>query len=106
MPNIELVTLTKGEVHSLSGHDRGLAAREMFELGRLDSAPEPVTVRAPDNLDALSPSFVQGLFADSVHSLGRERFYTHYKFDVAAHLRTDIDLGVNRVLMQRKIAGT
>jgi hypothetical protein len=36
MANLDLGLLTKGEVSSLIGHDRGLAARQLFELDRLD----------------------------------------------------------------------
>lgn len=106
MSSIDLLKLTKGEVRSLSGHDRGLAARGLFELDRLDVEAEPVVVQAPTDLDALTPSFVQGLFAASISRLGPEKFYAHYNFDVSQHLKTDIELGVNRVLMKRNIAGT
>lgn len=106
MTTIDFVKLTKGEVRSLSGHDRGLAARGLFGLDGLDDSTEQVVVSAPSDLDALTPSFVQGLFAASVHHLGREQFYKHYHFEVSNHIRTDIDLGINRVLMRRDIAGT
>ncbi len=106
MTAIDLQTLTRGEVRSLSGHDRGLAAREYFHLDGLDAAPEEVVVIAPSTLDALTPSFVQGLFAASVHALGKEGFFKHYSFRLPKHLMTDVRLGVDRVLMRRTIAGT
>lgn len=105
MPSINLETLTKGEVRSLSGHDRGLAARELFNLNKLDAGKEEVVVTAPPTLDALTPSFVQGFFAASIHALGREGFFQHYNFDLPKHLMTDVQLGVERVLMRRNIAG-
>jgi len=106
MSNIDLLTLTKGEVRSLSGHDRGLAARNLFQLDKLDEEGGDIVVRAPADLDALTPSFVQGLFASSINRLGAEEFFKHYKFDLSPHLRTDIELGINRLLMKRSIAGT
>lgn len=106
MSSIEFEALTKGEVRSLSGHDRGLAARNLFKLDQLDTEDDLVVVSAPADLDALTPSFVQGLFAASVHRLGREGFFEHYRFHISEHLQTDIQLGINRVLMKRQIAGT
>lgn len=106
MSAIDFSLLTKGEVRSLSGHDRGLAARTRFNLDTLDSNADPIPVVAPTNLDAMTPSFVQGLFAASIHGLGPERFFSHYNFQLPEHLLTDVRIGVDRVLMQRKIAGT
>lgn len=105
MPIVDLSVLTKGEVSSLSGQPRGLQARAHYRLDELDNLAEQVVVHAPDNLDALTPSFVQGLFATSVHRLGRERFFNHYKFDVSPEIRSDIEVGVERALMRRHIAG-
>lgn len=106
MTAIDLIVLTRGEVRSLSGHDRGIAARTLFKLDQLDLEDEQVTVIAPENLDALTPSFVQGLFANSVRRLGRDKFYSHYRFDLPKYLMTDVELGIDRVLMPRTIAGT
>lgn len=105
MTTIELVRLTKGEVSSLSGHNRGLAARELFKLDDVDKAFEVINVSAPDNLVAITPSFIQGMFARSVHTLGRERFFTHYKFDFPNHLMTDVHLGIERAMMRRELSG-
>jgi hypothetical protein len=74
MVNLDLGLLTKGEVSSLIGHDRGLAARQLFELDRLDHENAPVHISAPSNLEAPTPSFVQGLFTSSVHGLGEQLF--------------------------------
>jgi hypothetical protein len=105
MANLDLGLLTKGEVSSLIGHDRGLAARRLFELDRLDLESAPVHISAPSNLEALTPSFVQGLFASSVHALGEQQFFYHYIFDINRALMEDVRLGVQRALMARNIAG-
>jgi len=105
MPVIELQRLTKGEVSSLSGHPRGLAARGFFELDTLDKIEEAVIVTAPESLVAITPSFVQGMFARSVHALGEDVFFSHYKFDLQPHLLTDVRLGIQRALMRRDLAG-
>jgi hypothetical protein len=105
MAQIDLQRLTKSEVSSLSGHPRGLAAREFFRLDDLDKMDEPVTVTAPQNLVAITPSFVQGMFAKSAHALTEEGFFSHYKFDLPPHLLTDVRLGIQRALMRRELAG-
>src|SRR6266568_3370289 len=105
MSVIELNRLTKGEVSSLSGHNRGLAARKFYRLDELDKNQEPVVVTAPDNLDAITPSFVQGMFAGSAHALGEDKFFSHYRFEFPPHLLTDVRLGIQRAMMRREIAG-
>ena len=105
MPKIDLRALTRGEVTSLSGQPRGLEARRFFDLNSLDDLDETVVVVAPENLDALTPSFVQGMFASSVHKLGPERFYQHYIFQISPELHSDVVVGVERALMRREIAG-
>jgi len=105
MFTVDLEKLTRGEVTSLSGQPRGLEARKYFDLNQLDEVDEHVIVTAPENLEALTPSFVQGMFANSVHRLGRERFFDHYQFAISPELRADIDVGIERALMRREIAG-
>jgi hypothetical protein len=105
MPQIDLERLTKNEVSSLSGHPRGLAARDLFDLDKLDHSLEPVIVTAPASLVAITPSFIQGMFARSVHQLGEDRFYKQYNFNFPSHLMTDVRLGIQRSMMRRDLAG-
>lgn len=106
MTKIDFGLLTKDEVSSLIGHERGLAARKLFDLDQLDRSGDVVVLAAPKSLEALTPSFVQGLFASSVHSLGEQRFRSHYNFEgLSDDLREDINVGIRRALMKREIAG-
>lgn len=91
MPTIELEELTKGEVRNLAGHDRGLRAREYFQMDELDHADEAVDVRVPVGFRAVSPSFFQGMFAESVHHFGSANaFFEHYHFDAPVHIRSQL----------------
>lgn len=105
MAEVNFEQLTKNEVSSLIGHDRGLAARKLFRLDILDRESAPVQVIAPSSLEALTPSFVQGMFASSVHTLGEVGFFNHYHFNLERGLLEDIRVGVQRALMKREIAG-
>ena len=105
MQNLSLDTLVGEDVMVLIGHDRGVAARAKLGLDGLDHVAEPVAVSVPSHLLTLTPSFVQGLFAESVHYLGEERFFDHYQFAVPAHILSDIRAGVDRVLTSRHLAG-
>ena len=89
MAAINLTELTRDEVRNLAGHDRGLKAREHFGLDKLDQGNESVDVVLPDNFRAVSPSFFQGMFAESVHHFGTAMaFFEHYHFDAPAHVRS------------------
>lgn len=102
MPVIELRELTRGEVRNLTGHARGLAARDQFELDRLDEDERPVKVVVPPELDALTSSFFQGMFSKSVKKFrGREKFLGHYLFDANDAILKQVERGIARVCTER-----
>lgn len=88
---IALEELTLGEVRNLAGHDRGISARDYFNIEALDKSDERIVVRVPANFRAISPSFFQGMFAESVVEFGDAlKFLDHYRFDAPAHIRARI----------------
>lgn len=89
--HVNLEKLTRGEVRNLAGHDRGTSARAFFEIEKLDHIHEPVIVDVPDDLRAISASFFQGMFSESVRALGGAlSFFEHYQFDAPAHIRSKL----------------
>jgi hypothetical protein len=105
MSRIDLNNVVGDDVRVLIGQDRGVAVRNSFNLDALDQNAEDVEVVVPPTLRTLTPSFVQGLFATSIHSLGESGFFRHYKFHAPAHVLSDIRAGVDRVLTSRHLAG-
>ncbi|MGT2513431.1 hypothetical protein ACVOMT_03500 [Sphingomonas panni] len=104
---IDLNTLTNnGEVHNLSGHDRGVAARAAFGLDRLDREEGMVEIRVPDHVYAVSPSFVQGLLATSVQNLGRTRegFFTRYRLSASDLIKRQFERGISAILTNRDLS--
>ena len=100
--SIDIEALTKGEVFNLSGHDRGLAARNHFELSNLDEIPDMVEVRFPAQFRQVSSSFFQGMFAESVHRFGSlPSFFDHYRFDAPAHVRAKLADYAEQILQRR-----
>ncbi len=100
---IELIELTNnGEVHNLSGHERGLAAREKFHIESLDGSEEPVVVAVPEFVYTITPSFFQGMFAESVKRfVTREAFLKKYRFNAQPVVLKQIDRGITASLMKR-----
>lgn len=91
MAKIDILALTKGEVRNLAGHDRGLKARHHFHLDDLDVDDDVVDVVFPHDFRAVSPSFFQGMFANSVHKFGDVlKFFDHYRFDAPVHIRAQL----------------
>lgn len=89
--SIDIISITKGEVFNLAGHDRGLAARANFDLDRFDDESTPVRVNFPEGFRQVSSSFFQGMFAGSVQKFGSvEHFFAHYMFDAPAHIRSKL----------------
>jgi hypothetical protein len=102
---IRFHTLTRGEVRNLNGQERGSEARRLFKLEELDRAARPVEIVFPDDLDAISTSFFQGMFADSIRSLGSsERFLHHYRFNASPNLMRQIQRGIAAVQTRRHSA--
>ena len=102
MAEIDIGVLTGGQVRNLSGHERGLHAREHFSLDASDLAPQPVRVLVPHDVYAITTSFFQGMFAESVNRFGsRDAFLEHYRFDANAPVLRQVDRGISAVLTER-----
>ena len=92
------------EARGLPGQERGVDARAYYKLDTLDAEPGVVTIVVPDDLDAISPSFFQGMFAKSL--LGAfdrdpDRFLKHYSFRAPTHVLAQVQRGINAVLTRR-----
>lgn len=95
---IDLTEITKGEVRNLSGHPRGVAARDHFDLSELDEAEDVVCVVFPDNLLSVAPSFVQGMFAGSYRALGSEEaFRRHYRWRATDLIEQQLERGLKQI---------
>lgn len=101
---IDLNRLTEdGRIHNLSGHDRGLAAREEFKLDKFDDAGARVDIVVPDHIYAVSPSFVQGLLAASMQRAGLDRtvFFSRYQFVASDLIKRQFERGISAILTNR-----
>lgn len=105
MAQVDLLDLTKGKVRMLSGHPRGLSAREYYNLDKLEGKDEVIVVIAPDKLDTITPSFVQGFFGAAVANLGRDRTLKHYDFSkLPSYLAQDLTIGIDRLALRANLA--
>lgn len=101
MPEIELARLTRGDVRNLSGQERGLRAREEFDVDALDREAEPVLVKVPRDLDTISPSFFRGMFSVSILTLGVAGFWSHYVFDASPAVLEQVQDAVSGTIRDR-----
>ncbi len=81
-----------------AGRERGKYWRAKFEIDKLDSEPEPVTVLVPEDILSLNISFFLNLFGESIRKLGKEGFRTHYIFQNDPILTPVIDQGIEQAL--------
>lgn len=101
MATVNLETLTdEGRVRNLTGHERGLAARKHYNLAEFDKSGETVEVHIPDTLDAMTVSFFQGMFADSVRNTGAQ-FLDRYHFHASPVIMEQVLRGIERVKTRR-----
>lgn len=103
MVQIELEELTKGEVRMLTGHPRGLSARGLYNLDEYDVSDEKITIIAPDNLDTVSPSFVQGFLSGSLNHMGSDSFLERIDLSrLPNFIREDFSIGMQRLVARAR----
>lgn len=100
---VDLGDLTRGgEVHNLSGHERGLAARNHYGLDGADGGDEDVEIVVPGDIHTITPSFFQGMFAKSVLAAGDPTgFRSRFHFRASAIVQRQIDRGIASVRSRR-----
>lgn len=77
------------------GRQRGKTVRDASHLVSEERTNEQIVVRVPEDLMAVTSSFVLGLFGDSIQTLGREGFRAKYDFQ-----GKDISAVVNEAIEQ------
>ena len=99
---LDMTALSEGgTTRVLSGKQRGLKAREDLHLEALDQAADQVDVVLADDVDAITPSFVLGMFGASVRRCGSvDSFFDKYHFRVRAHLIAQVRRGAEYSLLR------
>lgn len=103
---IDLERLTgAGKVHNLSGRERGLAARELFQLDALDASVEAVEIIVPDYVYSLTPSFVQGFLGASLRAVGNDKFKfsSRFHFQAPSIVLQQLERGIDAIRMSRDL---
>ena len=107
MKMINLEELTgNGRVHNLSGRLRGLAARDLYKLDEFDQSAEDAEVVVPGYVYSLTPSFVQGLFGESIRASGNDltAFRRRFRFVAPAIVLEQLERGLSAIMTNRDIA--
>lgn len=95
---IDFADLTDGgRISNLSGRNRGLAARAKYHLDWTAPADaEELTIRVPENLDSITPSFIQGMFGRALAVLNSDEaaFFSKFHFEAPAFILEQIRGGV------------
>ena len=106
MKELNIVSFLKGKaIRNLSGHERGLEAREFFDLDELDAEEDGVLIIVPPEVDAIASSFFQGLFSKSLRGFSDDdEFLEHYKFQASPTVYRQIEQGIRRIRTKRDSA--
>jgi hypothetical protein len=90
-----------GDTKVLSGKQRGIRARADYSLETFDSASGQVTVKFAPDVQAITPSFVLGMFGVSVKAYGSvDAFFQKYEFEVRPNLLAQIRRGAEYSLLK------
>lgn len=99
---IDFKDLVGDRARNISGHERGVMAREKYNLDEIDSRRDTVEIMVPEHIDAIAPSFFQGMFSKSVRQYQtKERFLEHYHFIASPVVMEQIIRGINRSMTKR-----
>jgi hypothetical protein len=105
MNTIDLARFTSKTSMVLSGRERGVGVRLKLDLDRLDKAGQTVSVIIPQHIISLNSSFFQGLFGESVRTLGDSKFRECYRFSCSQVISEDVDKGIVDALNQSNPLG-
>ena len=100
MTAIDLARFTSKTSMVLSGRERGVGVRSKLDLDKLDRAAQIIEVTIPEHIISLNSSFFQGLFGESVRSLGGLKFRECYRFLCSEVIAEDIEKGIVDALNQ------
>ena len=91
----------------LSGRPYGENAREYFKINEKDNTDEDVLVIIDEEaIRTIAPSFILGLFSESIKLFGKENFLNKYKFknqdslEVSEEIMEDIMEGVDWAVLE------
>ena len=95
--------------HVLVGRPRGESLRAAFGLDRIDESQAPVTIKIPSRIQAITASFIGGLFSPSIQRAAtRSEFFNRFRFEFDGGeekqrvFMSVIEREVNRVLSSGK----
>ncbi|SEO32943.1 hypothetical protein SAMN05216227_11021 [Pseudorhodobacter antarcticus] len=98
MTKIDLVRLTKNKVRMLTGQIRGVESRALYSLDELEASGSPIQICAPESLEAITTSFVQGFLGATVYERGDEAVDALYDFSLLPKtLEDDFRVGIERL---------
>lgn len=81
MKHVDLSQYREGGIGLYSGNPRGAAVRKAAGLDRCDERGEQVSITIPDDVFAVTASFLSGLLAKSIRALGEEEFRRRYSVE-------------------------
>ena len=105
MVNIDLSKLTSANSKVLAGHQRGVAARELYHIDDLErDFTSPIVVTAPSHLETISPSFVQGFLGATLKKIGPNALQRLLDFsELKPFLRDDCNIGIKRLTLRSRL---
>ena len=80
MKQVDLSEYRGAGIGLLSGNARGTAVRQAVGLDEADENGEEVTIRVPEDVFAVTASFLSGLVGKSIRDLGEEEFRARFRF--------------------------
>lgn len=80
--NLEDFRVKKGNAISkvFTGRDRGEMVRKKSKIDELEREFDKVTIKIPENIRSINPSFFEEMLKNVVLKLGREKFLDKFSF--------------------------
>ncbi len=102
--SINLNTYRTHGARIFSGRDRGKQVREESRLDEIvSSTTDIIEIVVPEDTITINPSFLEEFFKNVVKLLGKENFYSRFKFinNGEYQIKPNLETAIERILRKR-----
>lgn len=92
-----------GQIRSkvFTGRDRGEDVRSQSGINTIYTGSDDITIKIPNDIFSITPSFLEEFFREIVQKFGRENVKSHIKFEGDYQIQSAFNEAVDRISMTK-----
>ncbi len=88
-----------------TGRDRGEDVRKRSKIDYEESTHDTVLIIVPDDIYSINPSFLEEFFVNVVIKLGKDKFFSKFRFEGSYNIERPLNEAINRILRNKTALG-